>query len=98
MAAIQVPSLSSSAVYSHNLHFVMAYGQLCTYVLGFIATTSNYGSDSVFMELVVNATLIPALAEGCPRRVNHVSKQTTQYKRTIWSKKNNEKNAKSLTY
>lgn len=87
VAAIQVPSLSSSAVYSHNLHFVMAYGQLCTYVLGFIATTSNYGSDSVFMELVVNATLIPALAEGRPRRVNHVSKQTTQYKRTIWSKK-----------
>lgn len=31
VAAIQVPSLSSSSVYSHNLHFVMAYGQLRTW-------------------------------------------------------------------
>lgn len=29
VAAIQVPSSSSSSIYPHNLHFVMAYGQLC---------------------------------------------------------------------
>lgn len=93
VAAIQVPGLSSSAVYSHNLYFVMAYGQLCTWF-----HSHHYGSDSVFTELVVNAPLILALAEGCPRRVNQLSKQTTQYKRTIWSKRKNENNAKSLTY
>lgn len=61
-----------------------------SYALGFIPNSSNHGPDCV-MELVVKCFPIPALAEGYSRRQNQLSKQTAQYKRTIWSKNNKKK-------